>query len=110
MISKKAEEIRGILTAKLISHTVNNPIKSKTLERLYGISGTTVREIVHYQRTKYRHPIASDANGYYMARNQDELQHTIAQLRSRVKRINEVATALENCPMFYRETQGSLNL
>jgi len=97
MISKKAEELRGAVTCRIITHTVTNPIKSKVLEKLYGISGTTVREIIHHQRTEYNHPIASDANGYYMARSSDELQHTIAQLRSRVKHINAAATALEHC-------------
>lgn len=77
-------------------HTTDEPIKSRQIELRTQLSGAEIREIVHELRLS-KHPIASDDRGYYMARSEQELEHTKAQLRSRGSKILEVARALDDC-------------
>ena len=84
-------------------HTQENPILSKHIEQKWFISGTQVREIIHYLRVHKNEPICSDSKGYFYARNKQECQHTIAQLRSRMIKISQVAKAMED--MFIKDNQ-----
>ena len=83
----------------------DNPIQSREIEKAVQVSGSEVRSIIHELRLS-GHPIASDSNGYYMAGNEDELGHTIAQLKSRGNKIFQVANVLEKC--FKNEPQLQL--
>ncbi len=74
----------------------DNPIQSKVIEKTLFLAGSEIRGIIHELRLS-GHPIASDSNGYYMAESIEELDHTIAQLKSRGNKIFEVARKLENC-------------
>lgn len=58
-------------------------ITSGEIHALTNLSGATVRKIVNESRSKFI-PIASDSNGYFIATQPDELDHTIAQLNSRI--------------------------
>ena len=58
-------------------------ITSGEIRSLTNLSGATVRKIVNESRSKFI-PIASDGNGYFIATEPDELNHTIAQLNSRI--------------------------
>lgn len=58
-------------------------ITSGELHTLTGLSGAAIRKIVNESRSKFA-PIASDSNGYFIATQPDELDHTIAQLNSRI--------------------------
>lgn len=58
-------------------------ITSGEIHALTKLSGATVRKIVNECRSKFV-PIASDSNGYFIATSPDELDHTIAQLNSRI--------------------------
>ena len=40
-------------------------------------------------------PICSDRNGYYIAKSREELDRTIVQLKSRVKKIQSAIDGLE---------------
>lgn len=106
--SKRALKIKHHILMDVKNATLDLPIKSKVLERRYGVGGATIREVVHYLRTVDREPICSDSTGYYFPKNRTEAQHTIAQLRSRVKEINEVANAIEG--YFRQESQQGLEL
>ncbi len=105
---KKAIKIKHYILMDIKKATLELPIKSKVLENRYGVGGATIRDAVHHLRTIDREPICSDSTGYYFPKNRMEAQHTIAQLRSRVKEINEVANAIEN--YFRQETQQGLEL
>lgn len=58
-------------------------ITSKEIGKLTGVSGAEVRQMVNENRSEFV-PIASDCNGYFIAERAEELEHTIAQLNSRI--------------------------
>ena len=58
-------------------------ITSSEIGELTNLSGATIRKIVNESRSKFV-PIASDSNGYFIATEPAELNHTIAQLNSRI--------------------------
>jgi hypothetical protein len=92
-----------IVLNEIKRHTQENPVKSKQIENKWFLSGTQVRETIHYLRVHKNEPICSDAKGYFYARNKQECQHTIAQLRSRIIKLTQVARAMEN--MFVEDGQ-----
>jgi len=92
-----------IVLNEIKRHTQEDPIKSKQLEQKWFISGTQVRDTIHYLRVHKKEPICSDSNGYFYARNKQECKHTIAQLRSRMIKLSQVAKAMEN--MFMKDSQ-----
>ena len=59
-----------------------NKITSKELESITNLAGATIRAEVNRLRTAGA-PIASDANGYYIATTTEELTATIRNLQSR---------------------------
>lgn len=68
---------------ELIPKGEENRITSGEICLLANLTGATVRKIVNENRAKFI-PIASDGKGYFIAENPDELNHTIAQLNSRI--------------------------
>ena len=56
--------------------------------------GTMIREMVNELRSAGV-PICSDRNGYYIAKSREELDRTIVQLKSRVKKIQSAIEGLE---------------
>ena len=107
-LSKKSQKYMYRVLNLIERHKKENPILSRHIERTFDISGVNVREIVHYLRVYDKRPICSDSTGYFYARNKMEASHTVKQLRSRVKHINEAATALESAQ--FPETQEQLGL
>lgn len=77
-------------------HTIDNPIKSREIENKTSLAGAEIRCILHELRLS-KHPIGSDGDGYFLARNEAELEHTKAQLMSRATKIIEVVKALDGC-------------
>ena len=75
--------------------TKDNPIFSKELERLFGISDVKVRDAVHKARTKDELPIGAENKGYFLARNKSEILRTVASLRSRAMRCLEAADGIK---------------
>lgn len=71
-----------------------NRITSAELSQRLGISGAEVRSLIHKFRTQ-NIPIASDGNGYYIATDPNDLNHTIASLNSRISKIIEVRESLK---------------
>ena len=67
----------------------DNAIVSRALEERLGCKGTMIREMVNELRSAGV-PICSDRNGYYIAKSREELDHTIVQLKSRVKMFDTV--------------------
>lgn len=70
-----------------------NPISSKRLERMSGVSGRTIRKYVHRLRQEGK-PICSDQNGYYYAEEQQEVNETVSRLNEFITRIGNARTGL----------------
>ena len=58
-------------------------ITSGEIHTLTRVSGATIRKIVNESRSHFV-PIASDSKGYFIATQPEDLDHTIAQLNSRI--------------------------
>lgn len=84
------------LLARLEKATINNPIKSSQLEREFNLNGSHIRDCVREWRREGK-PIASDSTGYFYAKDQRELEHTIAILKSKALSQLETVKAMENC-------------
>ena len=63
-----------------------NIISSRELETAFQIRGPELRNIINAQRGQ-GHPICSTDKGYFYAETEEELQRTIRQLQSRIKKI-----------------------
>ena len=70
-----------------IYHTgVRSVISSRELEAAFQIRGPDLRRLINSLRGEGI-PICSSDSGYYYAETEEELQGTIRQLRSRIKKI-----------------------
>ena len=67
----------------LIPKGETSRITSSEIGRLTNLKGASIRKIINESRSKFI-PIASDGNGYFIATEPEELNHTIAQLNSRI--------------------------
>ena len=72
-------------------------VKSKTLEKHFGISGPEVRGMIHYLRTQ-GHLIASSGQGYCYTRNikSVEIQDTIKHLKERANSMRSAYEGMMN--------------
>ena len=61
-------------------------VSSRELERVFDIRGPDLRRVINRLRGEGI-PICSFDYGYYYAETEQELQRTIRQLRSRIKKI-----------------------
>ena len=86
----------------LIPHGENNRITSADISRQTNLTGATIRRIVNESRANFI-PIGSDDNGYFMADNPDELDHTIAQLNSRIHKMIQAREGLKKAQRLMRE-------
>lgn len=101
------------LTALLKAETSKqHPIISEKLEPRIGLHGKSAgaqfRDIVSYMRAVMHLPIGSGGEGYFWARNREELESTKEHLKQRGTKIWEVVSGLEKA--FPDEEQGSLRL
>lgn len=68
-------------------------ITSRELEQITHLKGSQIRAEVNRLRTEGE-PIASDANGYYIATSDEELTATIRNLQSRRNAMNRAIEGL----------------
>ena len=71
---------------KIIPKGIGNRITSTEINRFTNLNGADIRAEVHRLRSSAT-PIASDKKGYFIAETPDELDHTIAQLNSRIHKM-----------------------
>jgi len=104
----KIDQSEDILRYLKNRHTgADSFITSGELERLFGINSRSLRQIVNKLRCDGR-PVCSDVNGYYYAKNRNEINNTITQLLGRTKKINDAAQGLVlSHQVFYDGTEGS---
>lgn len=79
-----------------------NRITSAEISKLAHISGAAIRHIVNDSRANFV-PIASDGDGYFMAETPDELDHTIAQINSRIHKMIQAREGLKKAQRLMRE-------
>jgi hypothetical protein len=91
----------------LIPKGESNRITSAEINLLTNIPGTTIRQIVNDSRAHFV-PIASDGNGYFMAEKPEELDHTIAQLNSRIHKMIQAREGLRKAQRLMREAEGNV--
>jgi len=85
-----------------------NAVPSKIIENVFGINGATLRQIINKLRCDAQ-PVCSDVNGYYYAKNRNEINNTLSQLLGRTRKINEAAQGLVlSHQIFHDGTEGSL--
>ena len=63
-----------------------NIVSSRELETAFQIRGPELRNVINAQRGQ-GFPICSTDKGYFYAETEEELQRTIRQLQSRIKKI-----------------------
>lgn len=71
---------------KIIPKGIGNRITSTEIGRFTNIQGAPLRAEINRLRAAAT-PIASDEKGYFIAETPDELDHTIAQLNSRIHKM-----------------------
>lgn len=87
---KKWEVINLLKRRRIATH-----IKSHRLEQIFKLSGSEIRSIVHFARSIHHLPVCSDSAGYFYATNKFQTEHTIRQMRSRIRFINEAVCGIE---------------
>lgn len=86
----------------LIPKGENHRITSAEISRIAHINGATIRDIVNHSRANFI-PIASDGEGYFMAEKPEELDHTIAQINSRIHKMIQAREGLKKAQRLMRE-------
>ena len=89
----------------LIPHGESHRITSSEISRIANINGATIRQIVNSSRANFV-PIASDGNGYFIAETPDELDHTIAQINSRIHKMIQAREGLKKAQRLMREADN----
>lgn len=87
--------INDTILARIKLHTKQNPVYSAEIERQYNLSGAEVRSAIRDLR-RQGEPIANSSNGYYYARDLNELQETLSDLRGRANSLLNTARLLES--------------
>jgi transcription initiation factor IIE alpha subunit len=86
----------------LIPKGESNRITSTEISQLTNIKGSTIRQIINASRANFI-PIASDSDGYFIAETPDELDHTIAQINSRIHKMIQAREGLKKAQRLMRE-------
>jgi len=72
----------------------SNPITSRVICNYFGCSSADLRKNVNLARNN-GYGICSSVKGYYYATNKEDINETINQLRSRIAKIKEAISGLE---------------
>lgn len=82
-----------------------NRITSFEISQLTNVKGSTIRQIVNDSRANFM-PIASDGKGYFIAETPEELDHTIAQINSRIHKMIQAREGLKKAQRLMREAEN----
>lgn len=88
----------------LIPKGKGNRITSKEINKLTNIKDSTFRHIVNISRANFI-PIASDGKGYFIAENPEDLNHTIAQINSRIHKMIQAREGLKKAQRLMEENK-----
>lgn len=80
----------------------SNRIKASEITQRTNLYGSQIREQVNKLRSEFV-PIASDDKGYFIAETPEELNHTIAQLNSRIHKMIKAREGLKKAQRIMEE-------
>jgi hypothetical protein len=83
-----------------------NAITSKQIEKEFGYKGKDIRRIVNEMRCQGI-PICSCSKGYFYAASVDDINETLAHLKSRIISIQAAQDGMNQSKMMYKEDQKS---
>lgn len=86
------EEIKNFLEKSC--RGAKNSITSADLQMVIGCKGTEVRTCINELRQEGV-PICSWRNGYYFADTEEDVQSTIKQMKSRIRKMNQAISGLK---------------
>ena len=86
----------------LIPKGASKRITSAEIGQLTSLKGAAIRQIINNSRANFI-PIASDSNGYFLAETPEELNHTIAQINSRIHKMIEAREGLKKAQRLMEE-------
>lgn len=89
----------------LIPKGESNRITSTEISKIANIKASTIRHIVNDSRANFI-PIASDSEGYFMAEKPEELDHTIAQINSRIHKMIQAREGLKKAQRLMKEAHN----
>lgn len=89
----------------LIPKGENSRITSAELSRLTNITGPTIRQIINDSRANFI-PIGSDSYGYFVAEKPEELDHTIAQINSRIHKMIQAREGIKKAQRLMKEANN----
>ena len=91
----------------LIPKGKENRITSTEIRKLTNKKGSTIRHIVNISRANFI-PIASDGKGYFIAENPEDLNHTIAQINSRIHKMIQAREGLKKAQKIMKENNENV--
>lgn len=91
----------------LIPRGESNRITATEISRLTNMKGAAIRQIVNKSRADFV-PIASDGKGYFMAETPEELDHTIAQINSRIHKMIQAREGLRKAQRLMTEANHNI--
>ena len=91
----------------LIPKGEGHRITSNEISQLTNVTGATIRKIINNSRANFV-PIASDGSGYFMAETPDELDHTIAQINSRIHKMIQAREGLKKAQRLMKEAENNV--
>ena len=80
----------------------SNRITAREITKKTNLAGQTIRFQVNKLRSEYV-PIASDERGYFIAETPEELNHTIAQINSRIHKMIKAREGLKKAQRMMEE-------
>ena len=89
----------------LIPKGKDNRITSTEISQSTALKGATIRRIINNSRANFI-PIASDSSGYFIAETPDELDHTIAQINSRIHKMIQAREGLKKAQRLMKEANN----
>lgn len=82
-------------------------ITAAEIKKLTNINGAYVRRIVNTSRANFI-PIGSDRNGYFIAEKPEDLNHTIAQINSRIHKMIKARKGLKKAQKLMEEKKENV--
>lgn len=86
----------------LIPKGEDKRITASDIKKLTNIESSTLRAMVNEARANFT-PIGSDSGGYFMATKPEELNHTIAQINSRIHKMIQAREGLKKAQILMQE-------
>ena len=89
MISRTMNKIEtNVLNLIVNRATFKEPIKAEKIRQETGLSKRSLEEVIESLRVNFKHPIVAkktQPSGYYLPRNEDERQASIAPYRRQIQ-------------------------